>query len=100
MREGWMCPRCKLVLAPHINFCDCRDQGGDAGQPAVPIITPNAPGGSITITPSPPYVVMNTAYPVTTATTVTYAACEAALGDAIVKEARRGLRSVNDMRAA
>jgi len=36
MREGWMCPRCKLILAPHINVCDCRDKG-DAGTPATPL---------------------------------------------------------------
>jgi hypothetical protein len=70
MREGWMCPRCKLVLAPHINFCDCRERGGEAGQPAAPVITPNAPSGGVSVTPPLPYVVTNTGYPATTATVV------------------------------
>jgi hypothetical protein len=91
MREGWICPRCKLALAPHINFCDCRDKGGEAGRPAVPIVTPSAPAGGISLTSPMPYTVTNT---------VTYAACESALGDAMVKAAQRGLRSVDDMRAA
>jgi len=24
MKEGWICPRCKTVNAPHIDRCDCR----------------------------------------------------------------------------
>jgi hypothetical protein len=44
MREGWICPRCQLSLAPHVNFCDCRDKGGEAGSPAVTL--PPAPTGS------------------------------------------------------
>ena len=47
MREGWRCPSCSRILAPHMDFCDC---GGSAGvTTVVPPITPSLiPGTTVT----------------------------------------------------
>ena len=70
MAEPWQCPACKTWLAPYVSEHRCDP---DAGVHAMRVVSPKAPGGGMTITPSSfQTTTTNTGYPVTGAT-VTYA---------------------------
>jgi len=40
MAEGWICPRCQLVLAPHVNEHRC-----DPPPPSIPMVVTGGGGG-------------------------------------------------------
>lgn len=50
MREGWKCPACHRINAPHIDACPCSE--GSAGVPAVPLPASSPFGGGVTVWPT------------------------------------------------
>ena len=60
-RDPWECPRCKRVLAPHVDVCPCSEGGTGVLAPVSPLpVAPSSPsiapypfpGSGITVTGS------------------------------------------------
>jgi hypothetical protein len=48
MAEGWKCPDCGLILAPHVNEHRCDPPGGVSVRPVVAPYGPGGGGGTFT----------------------------------------------------